>query len=130
VHPLIVLVGVAVVGWLIDEERAAILRAADIEKARARRARCARAAVKRTAPAAAARLSAEAIARLIRALKDERRAAARGRDALPRGSPERQSAHEMVVDLTERIDTLYAQKSALIGGAHRAAEPNGRGRIW
>lgn len=127
-HPALLFGAVAFVGWLIDEHRAAIRRAAEAETARVRAADKARARVKTRTRATVARLSARAIGRLLRTLKDERRTAARARDALAWGSRERDAAHGLVVTLAERIDALYAQKAAVVGGEGQRAAAHGAGK--
>lgn len=62
-----------------------------------------------------------ALDRMIRAEKERRRAAAKTRSVLPWASAEREAAHQLVRELTDRIDDLVEEKRKIqkkLSGSH------------
>jgi len=115
-HPLVVWGALVLIGILLDEERAALRQQAEDEKRRLESIRRRRGRLTSDAARKAAATALRAVAETIRTLKGERRAAARARDSIPRGSHEREQAHALVVSLSSRIDELYVRKAALLNG--------------
>lgn len=112
-HPAIIFGAFVLVRHLLDQERQVVLREAESEKRRLDRVDAHRTKAAKETRKRAIGLAVVATKKMIAALKAERRAAAEARGRLPWGSPDRERAHELVLLLNQRIDTLYAKKQAL-----------------